>query len=51
VNIVIPAASNRILNTGNAYETRILTVQSDYDTDDQLSAEREYRIKNLSGFS
>ena len=48
--IIISADANRILDDSNAYETRVLTVQSDFDTDSQLSADREYRIKNLSGF-
>lgn len=50
-DIVIPASVNRILNDSNAYETRVITVQSDFGTDDQLTAEREYRVKNLSGFT
>lgn len=49
--ITIPSTANRMLNTSNAYEARILTVQSDHDTDDQLSADFEYRVRNLSGFT
>jgi hypothetical protein len=49
--ITIPSTANRMLNTSLAYEPRILTVQSDHDTDDQLSEELEYRIRNLSGFT
>jgi hypothetical protein len=49
--VVIPATANDIEDANLAFERRILTVQSDYDTDDQLSQEREYRIQNLSGFT
>jgi len=51
VTVIIPATANRITDTSKAYESRIVTVQSDYDTDEQLSEDREYRVKNLSGFS
>jgi hypothetical protein len=48
--VIIPADANRILYDSNAYETRVITVQSDYGTDNQLSADREYRVVNLPGF-
>lgn len=51
VDIAIPSTANRILNDNNRYETRVLTVQSDYDTDDQLSQDEEYRVQNLKGFT
>lgn len=50
VSVVIPSTANRVTNDSLAYETRCLTVQSDQDTDDQLSQEYLYRVKNLSGF-
>jgi len=50
VMVVIPATINRILDDSKAYETRVVTVQSDYDTDQQLSQDRSYRVQNLSGF-
>lgn len=50
VTVIIPADANRILNDTNAYESRTLTVQSDANTDSQLSQERTYRVQNLSGF-
>jgi hypothetical protein len=50
VEITIPSSANRILNDCNRYETRVLTVQSDYGTDDQLSEDETYRVMNLSGF-
>lgn len=50
VNVIIPASANRILMNFQAYELRVLTVQSDYDTDSQLSEDRIYRVKNLPGF-
>jgi hypothetical protein len=51
VVVIIPASANAILDDNNAYETRTLTVQSDFDTDDQLSQDRTYRVQNLSGFT
>jgi hypothetical protein len=50
VDIAIPASANRILDDVNPYEVRVITVQSDYDTDNQLSTEEEYRVRNLAGF-
>lgn len=50
VEITIPAGANDILNDQNPYETRVLTVQSDYGTDNQLSDDLTYRIRNLTGF-
>lgn len=51
VEITIPSSANRILEDDNPYEYRVLTIQSDYDTDNQLSEEETYRVKNLSGFN
>jgi len=51
VEVILPASANRIVDTSKAYEMRTLTVQSDYDTDDQLSQDRTYRVQNLSGFA
>lgn len=51
VSIILPASINRIVDDSNAFETRVLTVQSDYDTDNQLSKHLEYRVENLSGFT
>lgn len=50
VLITIPSTANRIIDDSLAYETRVLTIQSDYDTDDQLSEDYVYRVQNLSGF-
>lgn len=50
VQVILSATINRIVDDTKAYETRVVTVQSDYDTDSQLSAERQYRVTNLSGF-
>jgi len=49
IEITIPAGANAILNDRNPYETRILTIQSDYGTDNQLSQELSYRIRNMQG--
>lgn len=50
IEITIPSSANRILNTRNQFETRVLTIQSDYGTDDQLSEDETYRVLNLKGF-
>jgi hypothetical protein len=50
IEILIPSSANAILNDQNTYETRVLTIQSDYGTDNQLSEDETYRIRNLQGF-
>jgi hypothetical protein len=50
VEIIIPATANRILDDDNKYELRVFTVQSDYGTDNQLSHDETYKVRNLSGF-
>ena len=50
IEILIPSSANAILNTSNTYETRLLTIQSDYGTDNQLSEDETYRVLNLRGF-
>jgi len=49
VEITIPSSANSILNDRNPYETRVLTIQSDYGTDNQISAELSYRVRNMPG--
>lgn len=50
VDVAIPATANRILSDVNDTEKRVLTVQSDYGTDNQLSQEIAYKVTNLAGF-
>lgn len=50
IEITIPSSANAILNDLNIYETRVLTIQSDYGTDNQLSEDETYRVRNLQGF-
>ncbi len=50
IEITIPSSANAILNNCNSYEIRILTIQSDYGTDNQLSEDETYRVRNLQGF-
>jgi hypothetical protein len=50
VQIAILPEVNRILNDRATAEVRVLTVQSDHDTENQLSQEVEYRVTNLLGF-
>lgn len=49
--ILIPSTANAILHNGRRFETRVLSVQSDYGTDDQLSDDESYKVKNLRGFT
>lgn len=51
VEILVPADANRILNDANPTEIRLLTVQSDFGTENQLSQELEYPVENLEGFT
>ena len=50
IEIMIPSSANAILNDRNVYETRVLTIQSDFGTDNQLSEDETYRVRNLQGF-
>lgn len=50
IEILIPSSANAILNDSNPYETRVLTIQTDYGTDNQLSEDETYRIRNMKGF-
>ncbi len=50
VEVAVTPELNRILNDRNKYEIKVLTIQSDYGTNLQLSQEVRYRIKNLAGF-
>ena len=45
--IAIPATANVIQNASCAEEVKILTVQVDYNTSDQMSIEHEYVVRNL----
>jgi hypothetical protein len=50
IEILIPSSANTILNNCNRYELRVLTIQSDWGTDEQLSDDETYRVLNLKGF-
>lgn len=47
VEIELPASMMRIINPANRSETKIIAVESNYDTDDQVSDEHEIEVKNL----
>lgn len=47
--ITIPASANRIIGSANAYETKVITVWTDYGTDSQRTADEHYRVQNLGG--
>lgn len=50
VDITIPATANGIISNRNRHETKVLTVQSDYGTANQLSQDIAYEVRNMSGF-
>lgn len=51
MDITLPATANVILNDSHPYEDRILSVQSDWGTPDQLTRDEPFRIQNLPGFT
>lgn len=51
ITITVAASANRILNDANAAEVKIITIQSDYGTDNQMSEELQYQVVNLVGFT
>ena len=48
VTIVVPASAHTMIDPDKPEEVRVLTVQSDYDTDDQHSEEKRYDLVNLA---
>lgn len=54
IDIEISAQENAIYQDGSRpfqrFETRVLVVQANYDTETQCSNEIQYMIKNLRGF-
>lgn len=48
VEITLTPADNAILNPGNQYETRLVTVKAGYGAADALQEEYEYQVKNLA---
>lgn len=49
VEIALPPADNRILNTTQNYEARRVTVVATYGSNDQVTAEYIYRVISLAG--
>ncbi len=47
MTITVPATANTVENRSFAEETKVLTIQTDYGTANQVSDEREYIVKNL----
>lgn len=50
IEFPIDASINRILRDDSDYEVKVVTIQSDYGTEVQLSQELEYKVTNLRGF-
>lgn len=48
VEITLTPGDNAILNPGNQYETRLVTVKAGYGAADALQEEYEYQVKNLA---
>ena len=48
MEIIIPASSHTILDTNREHEEKILTVQTDFGTDNQHVEEFIYELRNLS---
>lgn len=51
VDIDVDAEDNRIYDTANASEERVLSVQANYGQANQYADEERYVIENLKGFS
>lgn len=47
VEIELPASMTRIISNSNRTETRVLAVEANYGTEDQVSDEHEIIVKNL----
>ena len=47
MTILVPATANAIIDSARATEERVVTVQTDYGTSVQTSAEKIYRVYNL----
>lgn len=48
MEIVIPASSHTILDTNREHEEKILTIETDYGTDNAHVEEFSYELRNLS---
>jgi hypothetical protein len=51
LNIVITPTQNRIINSRNRNETKELTVECNYGTDDQFVGKVRWVVRNLYGVS
>lgn len=49
--VVIPATSNAIIDDGNSYEDKTVTIMTDEGLDTQETTVQEYRVRNLGGVS
>jgi len=48
VEITLTPADNAVQNSGNLYETKLLTLKAAYGAADALQADYEYQVKNLA---
>ena len=46
MTIDIPASANAIIDSNQEFETKVLTVEVDYGTNDASNTEVEYEVKN-----
>jgi hypothetical protein len=47
VELEIPASITRIISRRNPVERKLIAIEANYDTDDQVSAEQVIVVKNL----
>lgn len=45
----VPSSVNAIISTGNSKETKVITVDTNYDDDDRVPAEYAWDVRNLGG--
>lgn len=51
IELTMTPTINTLQYQGNVYETRVVTVQSNYGAADEANDEYEYQVKNLKGVS
>lgn len=47
--LAVPSAVNAIQSSGNSRETKVITVDTNYDDDDRVPAEYAWDVRNLGG--
>lgn len=47
MTITVPASANRIVQSSNRREKHILTIATDYNTDNEHNEQKDFWVKNL----